>query len=358
MSWSVYCGGGTGDCLPQDGRPSVSLITTAQDDEEGTSERLVQEGIEEGVQPWIDVAQPQESCPQLPRHRIVYERVHYVCDKEGGPAQAEAPHDDAQGLGSFGLGLHAMRAVLVRLVPAVSRGPCALQHPDLPGVLPGGDVDAIIGQHHQQEGKVEGHHRAGNGIWLVDHEYAVRGVGSLVELPLLNQINDANAIPALHDREERNKCRDYPAASKHYSNTQWSHLVPVHQWLATDSVVPVQWYAAQVQDRCCGEQDIEGCSDEAEHLPIDPVVLDQLNGSKRHHQYWHQQVREGKRNDEIIGLDFPELPVPAHSHHHQQVPQDGHQDNCRDEGEQYDLLCYAEALTRTHINIKLFHHRQ
>ena len=43
----------------------------------------------------------------------------------------------------------------------------------------------------------------------------------------------------------------------------------------------------------------------------------------------------------------PELPVPAHSHHHQQVPQDGHQDNCRDEGEQYDLLCYAEALTRT-----------
>lgn len=79
-----------------------------------------------------------------------------------------------------------MSAVLVRLVPAVSRGPCALQHPDLPGVLPGGDVDAIIGQHHQQEGKVEGHHRAGNGIWLVDHEYAVRGVGSLVELPLLN----------------------------------------------------------------------------------------------------------------------------------------------------------------------------
>lgn len=43
----------------------------------------------------------------------------------------------------------------------------------------------------------------------------------------------------------------------------------------------------------------------------------------------------------------PELPVPAHSHHHQQVPQDGHQDNCGDEGEQYDLLCYAKPLTRT-----------
>lgn len=187
MSRSIYCGSRTGDCLPQDGRPSVSLITTAQDDEEGTSERLVQEGVEERVQPWIDVAQPQESCPQLPRHRVVYERVHYVCDKEGGPAQAEAPHDDAQGLGSFGLSLHAVRAVLVRVVlPAISGGPCTLEHPDLAGVLPGCDVDAVVGQHHQEEGNVEGHHGAGNGVWLVDHEYAVSGVGSLVELPLLN----------------------------------------------------------------------------------------------------------------------------------------------------------------------------
>lgn len=187
MSWSIYCGGGAGDRLPQDGRPSVSLITTAEDDEEGTSERLVQEGVEKRVQPWIDVAQPQESRPQLSWHRVVYERVHYVCDKEGSPAQAEAPHDDAQGLGSFGLSLHAVCAVLVRVVlPAVGGGPCALQHLDLAGMLPGRDVDAVVGQHHQEEGNVEGHHGAGNGIWLVDHEYAVSGIGSLVELPLLN----------------------------------------------------------------------------------------------------------------------------------------------------------------------------
>lgn len=80
-----------------------------------------------------------------------------------------------------------MCAVLVRVVlPAVGGGPCALQHPDLPGVLPGCDVDAVVGQHHQEEGNVEGHHGAGNGVWLVDHENAVGGVGSLVELPLLN----------------------------------------------------------------------------------------------------------------------------------------------------------------------------
>lgn len=55
-----------------------------------------------------------------------------------------------------------------------------------------------------------------------------------------HQINDANAIPALHDRKERNKCWDYPAPSKHYSNAQWSHLVPVNQRLAADSIVPAR----------------------------------------------------------------------------------------------------------------------
>lgn len=43
----------------------------------------------------------------------------------------------------------------------------------------------------------------------------------------------------------------------------------------------------------------------------------------------------------------PELPVPAHGHHDQQVAQDGHQDDGGDEGEQHDLLRDAEALTRT-----------
>lgn len=77
------------------------------------------------------------------------------------------------------------------------------------------------------------------------------------------------------------------------------------RYLYAPLFIPVQRDTAQVQDGRCGEQDIEGRSDQAEHLPIDPVVLDQLNGSKRHHQQRHQQVRKGKGNDEIIGLDFP-----------------------------------------------------
>lgn len=49
--------------------------------------------------------------------------------------------------------------------------------------------------------------------------------------------------------------------------------------------IPVQRDAAEVQDGRCGEQDVQGRSDQAEHLPVDPVVLNQLDGSERHHQH-------------------------------------------------------------------------
>lgn len=47
------------------------------------------------------------------------------------------------------------------------------------------DVDAIIGQHHEQKRDVEGHHRTGDGVGLVDHEDTVRRVGVLMGLPFL-----------------------------------------------------------------------------------------------------------------------------------------------------------------------------
>lgn len=85
----------TGDSLAQNGGSSVAFIITAENDEEGTSERLIQEGIEKGVQPWIDVAKPEEGSPHLLGDSVVYERVHDIGDKEGGPAETEAAHDDA-----------------------------------------------------------------------------------------------------------------------------------------------------------------------------------------------------------------------------------------------------------------------
>lgn len=50
-------------------------------------------------------------------------------------------------------------------------------------MLLGGDIDAVIGQNHEQKRDVESHHRAGDGVGLVDHEDTVGGVGVLVEFP-------------------------------------------------------------------------------------------------------------------------------------------------------------------------------
>lgn len=69
--------------------------------------------------------------------------------------------------------------------------------------------------------------------------------------------------------------------------------------------LPIQRNAAQVKNRCCCEQDIQRCPDKAEHLPVNPDVLNQLNGTEGHHKHWHQQIRKGERHNEIIGFYFP-----------------------------------------------------
>lgn len=113
MGGSINGCGGARDSLAQNGGSSVALIITAEDDEKGTSKGLIQEGVEKGVQSRIDIAEPEESGPHLPGDSVVYEGIHNISDKEWSPAEAEATHDDAQGLGCFGLGPHAMSAMLV-----------------------------------------------------------------------------------------------------------------------------------------------------------------------------------------------------------------------------------------------------
>lgn len=64
-----------------------------------------------------------------------------------------------------------MCAVLVSWLGSAFRGgSCSLQHLDLLGMLLSSDIDAVIGQHHEEKWDVEGHHGAGDGVGLVDHE--------------------------------------------------------------------------------------------------------------------------------------------------------------------------------------------
>lgn len=182
MCRAVDLRGRAGRSRAQDGRSAVALVSTAENDEEGTTKGLVEEGVEDGVEHGVDVAQPEAGCPQLLRNTVVYEGVHHVRDEERGPAQAEAAHDDAQSLGCLGLGAHAVVALVVRAV-RVPRSSSPLQHADLSSVCPRRDVDALVRQHHQDQRYVEGHDRAGQCIWLVHHKHTHRGVAR--ELPLL-----------------------------------------------------------------------------------------------------------------------------------------------------------------------------
>lgn len=66
---------------------------------------------------------------------------------------------------------------------AGGRATCPLQHADLTGVFTCRYIDALVREHHQTQWDVEGHHRAGERIWLVHHEHTHRGVAA--ELPRL-----------------------------------------------------------------------------------------------------------------------------------------------------------------------------
>lgn len=162
----------------EDGGSSVALVSAAEDDEEGTAEGLVEKGVEDGVEHGVDVAQPQACCPQLLGHCVVYERVHHVGDKEWSPAQAKATHNNAQSLGCLGLSTHAVIALVFSTLRAGGRATCPLQHADLTGVLTCRYIDALVGEHHQTQRDVKGHHRAGECIWLVHHEHANSGVAA------------------------------------------------------------------------------------------------------------------------------------------------------------------------------------
>lgn len=50
-------------------------------------------------------------------------------------------------------------------------------------MLLGCDIDAVIGQHHEEKRDVEGYHGTSDGVGLVDHEDTVRGIRVLRELP-------------------------------------------------------------------------------------------------------------------------------------------------------------------------------
>lgn len=158
--------------------PSVPLIPAAEDHQERPPKGAVQKGVQEGVQPRVNVPEPQPGRPQLPGHGVMDERVHHVGDEERRPAQAETAHYDRQRLCRLRLDAHAAvgygsllrgrgahrcpEAVVLQWIrgsgrpdnddgsgPGDGGGAGPLESLDLPHVGHGGDVDALVGQDHE-----------------------------------------------------------------------------------------------------------------------------------------------------------------------------------------------------------------
>ncbi len=59
---------------------------------------------------------------------------------------------------------------------------------------------------------------------------------------------DANAVPALHDGQERDEGGNNPAAADHQSDSHGRHFVPVDQRLAADRVVPADNHRNEITE--------------------------------------------------------------------------------------------------------------
>lgn len=164
----------------------VPLIPTAQNHQKRPPKSSVQKGVQERVQPRVNVAEPEPSCPQLPGNWVVDEGVHHVSYEKRSPAQAETAHNNCQRLRCLCLYAHAAVCNRSRLR---GRGACswsntvviqwiwgsgsphsddwicagggsragALQSLNLSDMCHGGDIDALICQDHEDQRNVEGH---------------------------------------------------------------------------------------------------------------------------------------------------------------------------------------------------------
>lgn len=65
---------------------------------------------------------------------------------------------------------------------------------------------------------------------------------------------------------------------------------------------PIQCNTAEVQDGCCGQQDVQRCSHQAENLSIAPLASSQFDGSKGHHNQSNQQVSKRQRDNKVVCL--------------------------------------------------------
>lgn len=178
-------------------------------------------------------------------------------------------------------------------------------------------VDAVVREQHDDTRHPERHAGRHDSVLLVDDERAhVR-----VTEPFA--VVRGRRVPAGEYRRERYEHGRHPHRGQHDHRPGLGHDQRIVERL-NDGVVPVHADAAQVKYGHGGEVHVHRVPHVA-HEPAEHPAAGQLEaGVEAHGEYGHQHVGQGQRHDEVVG-DHPQLAVPHHAHHDQQVAeQRGH----------------------------------
>lgn len=132
-------------------------------------------------------------------------------------------------------------------------------------------------------------------------------------------------IPAAEDWWEGDDGWSQPRANQHECYHSLGHVDGILERL-DDGVIAVHADAAQVEDRGSGEVHVQRVPDVTHELGEHPVARQLKTGVERHDGDGHQDVCEREGHDEIVG-DYPELAMPHHTHHDQEVAEDGTDDD-------------------------------
>lgn len=132
-------------------------------------------------------------------------------------------------------------------------------------------------------------------------------------------------VPSHENGHERDERGQYPAGEQHIGGQPPGHDNRIFERFH-DRPVTIHRDAHQMEDGAGAEVHVQGVPHVAHEITEQPFAGQLHARVERHREHRDQHVGQRQRDHEIIG-DDPQLPVPHHRHHHQQITEHrGHYD--------------------------------
>lgn len=124
-------------------------------------------------------------------------------------------------------------------------------------------------------------------------------------------------VPAEEYWQEGYDGRRYPAGEQHAVDDALRYADRIAERL-DDGVVTIHRDEHEMEDRARAEVDVEGVPDVAHVVAEHPAAGYLDRGVEGHGEHGDEHVREGERDDEVVGHDA-ELAMPDHRDHDEEV---------------------------------------